>query len=175
MAFLVLFHLFLEFPRLLSGKESLCQYRRHRRCGSMLGSGRSPRRRNGTHFSGSEGKASAYNAGDTGSIPGSGRSPGEGNGSPLQYSCLEDPKDKGAWWATVHGVAKSWTRLSDWHSHFQTVFWFSFFFVFGLIFRSVWTPDNFPWRTCPQSHCEAGKVYQKTHPFVYLIFHFYIF
>ena len=62
---------------------------------------------------GSEGKASAYNAGDPGSIPGSGRSSGEGNGNPLQYSCLENPMDGGAWQATVHGVAKSWTRLSD--------------------------------------------------------------
>ena len=46
---------------------------------------------------------------DSGSIPGSGRSPGEGNGNPLQYSCLENPKDRGAWQAIVHGVAKSWT------------------------------------------------------------------
>ena len=58
---------------------------------------------------GSEVKESACNAGDLGSIPGSGRSPGEGNGKPLQYSCLESPIDGGAWWATVHGVAKSWT------------------------------------------------------------------
>ena len=56
---------------------------------------------------------SASNAGDLGSIPGWGRSPGEGNGNPLQYSCLENPMDGGAWWATVHGVAKSQTRLSD--------------------------------------------------------------
>ena len=62
---------------------------------------------------GSEGKASACNAGDPASIPGSGRSPGEGNGNPLQYPCLENPRDRGAWWATVHGVAKSRTRLSD--------------------------------------------------------------
>ena len=55
----------------------------------------------------------AYNAGDLGSIPGSGRSPGEGNGNPLQYSCLENPMDRGAWKATVHGVAKSRIRLSD--------------------------------------------------------------
>ena len=61
---------------------------------------------------GSEVKASASNTGDLGSIPGSGRSPGEGNGNPLQYSCLENPMDGGAWWATVHGVAKSRTRLS---------------------------------------------------------------
>ena len=59
--------------------------------------------------SGSDGKESACNAGDLGSIPGSGRSPGVGNGNPLQYSCLENPVDKGHWWATVHGVAKSWT------------------------------------------------------------------
>ena len=58
---------------------------------------------------GSEGKASAYNAGDPGLIPGSGRSPGEGNGTPLQHSCLENPMDGGAWWAAVHGVAKSRT------------------------------------------------------------------
>ena len=53
------------------------------------------------------------NAGDLGSIPGSGRSPGEGNGNPLQYSCLENSMDRGAWWATVHGVVKSQTRLSN--------------------------------------------------------------
>ena len=73
----------------------------------------------------SDGKASAYNAGDLGSIPGSGRSPGEGNGNPLQYSCLENPMDGGAWKATVHGVAKSRTRLSDFTSslHFFPVLW----------------------------------------------------
>ena len=60
---------------------------------------------------------SVYNAGDPGSIPGLGRSPGEGNGSPLQDSCLENPMDRGAWSATVHGVAKSRTRLSDFTSH----------------------------------------------------------
>ena len=62
---------------------------------------------------GSEVKASAPNAGGLGSIPGSRRSPGERNGNPFQYSCLENPMDGGAWWATVHGVAKSRTRLSD--------------------------------------------------------------
>ena len=50
---------------------------------------------------------------DLGSIPGLGRSPGEGNDNPLQYSCLENPMDRRAWWAAVHGVAKSRTRLSD--------------------------------------------------------------
>ena len=62
---------------------------------------------------GSEVKVSAHNAGDLGSIPGLGRSPGEGNGNPLQYPCLENPMDGGAWWATVHGVAESRTQLSD--------------------------------------------------------------
>ena len=60
---------------------------------------------------GSEDKASACNAGDPGSIPQLGRSPGEGNSNPLQYSCLENPMDRGAWWATVYGVAQSQTRL----------------------------------------------------------------
>ena len=62
---------------------------------------------------GSEVKASACNVGDLSSFPGLGRSPGEGNGNPLQYSSLENPMDRGAWSATVHRVAKSWTRLSD--------------------------------------------------------------
>ena len=62
---------------------------------------------------GSDGKASACNVGDPGSIPGSGRSPGEGNGNPLQHSCLENSMDRGGWQATVYGVAKSHTRVSD--------------------------------------------------------------
>ena len=62
---------------------------------------------------GSEVKASACNAEDLGLIPESERSPGEGNGNPLQYSCLENPMDGGAWWATVHWVAKSQILLSN--------------------------------------------------------------
>ena len=62
---------------------------------------------------GSDGKASACNEGDLGSIPGSRRSPGEENRNRLQYSCLENPMEGGAWQATVHGVTKSQTRLSD--------------------------------------------------------------
>ena len=73
---------------------------------------------------GSEIKASACNVGDLGSIPGSGRSPGEGNGNPLQYSCLENPMNGGAWWATVHRVEKSQTRLSDFtHSIHSETCW----------------------------------------------------
>ena len=57
---------------------------------------------------GSDSKESACNAGDPGLTPGWGRSPGVGNGNPLQYFCLENPMDRGAWQATVHGIAKSW-------------------------------------------------------------------
>ena len=69
-------------------------------------------------------KASACSMGDPGSIPGSGRSPGEGNGNPLQYSCLENSMDGGAWWTTVHGVAKSRTQLS--------IFTYYVYFIFIL-------------------------------------------
>ena len=65
---------------------------------------------------GSVDKESFCNAGDLGVIPGWGRSPGEGNDNPLQYSCLENPMDRGVRWATVHGVTKSWTRLTE-HAH----------------------------------------------------------
>ena len=77
---------------------------------------------------GSDSKESAWNAGDPGLIPGWVRSTGEGNGNPLQYSCLENPVDRGAWWATVHGLAKSRTGLSDyitktldWNTIFEKV------------------------------------------------------
>ena len=62
---------------------------------------------------GSDGRVSAYNAGDPGSIPGSGRFPGKGNGNPLRYSYLENLMDGGAWQAIVHEVIRNWTRLSD--------------------------------------------------------------
>ena len=71
---------------------------------------------------GSDGKESACNVGDPGSTPGSGRSPGEGSGNALQYSCLENPVDCGAWQAKVHGVAKSQTRLSN--------FTFTFIYIY---------------------------------------------
>ena len=66
---------------------------------------------------GSDDKEPAYNAGDRGLIPGSGRSLGEGNGNPFQYSCLDNSMGRGAWWVTVHGVAKSCIRLSDQHAY----------------------------------------------------------
>ena len=64
---------------------------------------------------GSDGKASSCNAGDPGLIPGSGRSPGEGNGNSLQYSCLENSMDGGAWWATVHGGHKELDKTEQLH------------------------------------------------------------
>ena len=69
---------------------------------------------------GSDGKTFAYNVGNLGSMPGLGRSPGERNGSPLQNSCLENPMDRQAWYAIVHGVAKSRTGLSDFTFTFCT-------------------------------------------------------
>ena len=62
---------------------------------------------------GSDGKEPACSAEDLSSVPGLGRSPGEGNGNPLQYSCLENPRERGAWWAAVHWVTKSRTGFSD--------------------------------------------------------------
>ena len=84
----------------------------------------------------SECKESTCNAGDLDLMPGLGRSPGEGNSYPLQYSCLGNAVDRGAWQATAHGVTKSRTRLSDFHFHVSFIdllwqlFYFSFFFFF---------------------------------------------
>ena len=101
---------------------------------------------------GSEVKASACNAGDLGSAPGLGRSPGEGNGNPLQYSCLENPMDGRVWWATVHRVAKSWTRL-HFHFDFLCANHLSLIFIImlsvsfaGLI--SYWTGALVDWFMC---------------------------
>ena len=69
--------------------------------------------------------------GDMGLIPGRGRAPGEGNGNPLQYSCLEIPMDGGAWWATIHGVAKNWIRLSNFTFTFS---WFPFWTIYIFFF-----------------------------------------
>ena len=68
-------------------------------------------------FQVAHGKESACDAGDLGPILGSGRSPGKGDGNPLQYSCLGNSMDRGVWQATVHGVTKSWTQLSDYYFH----------------------------------------------------------
>ena len=120
------------------------------------------------------GKESTYNAGDAGLIPGSGRSPGEGNGNSLQYSCLENPMDRGAWWATVHGVAKSQTQLSNHHYHTNDQW------LVGLV--DVWTESvhgyrgtkdtglttNYTWISTsrrvgtPNSYAVNGELYTET-------------
>ena len=84
---------------------------------------------------GSDDKESVCSAGDLGSIPGSGRFPGEGNDNLLQYACLENPTDREAWRATVHGVAKSWTRL--------TLSLFTFSLLMGR--KGMVTPTNLHW------------------------------
>ena len=95
----IILHFFISMANLLSlNEESL--YPNNRDCNVLS-------------FPCSSGvKNPPANAGDVGSIPGSGRFPGEGNGNPLQYSCLENSMDRGAWWTTVHAVAKSQTWLS---------------------------------------------------------------
>ena len=78
---------------------------------------------------------------DPGSIPGLGRSPGEGNGNPLQYSCLENPMDRGAWQATVHGFAKSQTRLND--------FTFTFFCIIVGLSLMCFFSNAYYFNLCP--------------------------
>ena len=94
---------------------------------------------------GSEGKASAGDVEDPGSIPGSGRSPGEGNGNSLQYSCLENLMDRGAWWATVHGVSKSRARLSDTHTHVYIPYIHSSYYVSEKPFHVDMQPYALGW------------------------------
>ena len=85
-------------------------------------------------------KESAYNSGDPGLIPGSGRAPEERNGFPLQYSCLENSMERGAWWATVHGVAKSQRQLSDFHFPDPCIpFALCWFYFFLLHLSQKWT------------------------------------
>ena len=74
-------------------------------------------------LSGLESACSAGDSGDTGSVPGLGRSPVGGNGNPLQHFCLENPMNRGAWWATVHRVAKSQTQLKRLSTHQQPFIW----------------------------------------------------
>ena len=103
------FPIYLDFPASSASKESSCN--------SVLipGLERSLEKGWATHSSilglpgGSDGKESTCNAGDLGLIPGLGRSPGGEHGNPFQYSCLENPMHRGAWWATVHGFRKNWT------------------------------------------------------------------
>ena len=100
---------------------------------------------------GSGGKESACNVGDLSLIPGSGRSPGEGNGNPHQYSCLENPMDGGVWQATVNGIAKSWTWLSD--------FTFIIMYHFSLAGFKTFFPLHFTSLIIHVSCCEILLVY----------------
>ena len=95
---------------------------------------------------GSDGKESAFNAGDPGLIPRSGRLPGEGNGNPLQYSCLENSMDRGNWQPTVHGITKSRTQLSE-HTHTR--------------FHTYTIPDS-------QTHIPAGPTYSRLFKITFL-------
>ena len=95
------------------------------------------------------------NAGDLGSIPGSGRPPGEGNSNPLQYSCLENPMDGGAWWATVHGVAQSRTRLKQLSSSSS-----SHYFSWEI----PWTEEpGSPWGSRVRHNIETKTITTTTH------------
>ena len=85
-----------------------------------------------------ESACSAGDAGDAGSVPGLGRSPGGGHGNPPQYSCLENPMDRGAWWATVHGVAKSRTRLERLSTHAPVCLSFH-------LFKGICVVSSFRW------------------------------
>ena len=89
---------------------------------------------------GSNSKESAHNSGGLGWIPGLGRSPGEGNGYSLQYSFLENSMDRGASWATVQGVAKSWTQLRLTFSLLSLIVgkYLCFFFFVGQLLRDLW-------------------------------------
>ena len=100
---------------------------------------------------GSDGKESACNAGDLGSIPGLGRSPREGNGYSLQCSCLENPMDRGAWWATVHRVAKSWTE--------RLTLSVSFYFHNDLDYLKKITPE---WVSLPSSWDGKNSAFEMT-------------
>ena len=104
---------------------------------------------------GSDGKASAYNAGDPGSILGLGRSSGEGNGNPLQCSCLENSRDGEAWWAAVYGVAQSRTRLK-WLSSSSYAFLqiFMSLQLFQNSLNKTWDFFNFMCMLCHFSHVQ---------------------
>ena len=101
-------------------------------------------------------KTPCANAGDTDSIPGSGRLPGEGNGNPLQYFCLRNPMDRGAWWATVHGDGsqKSQSWLSDWTitlTLLETA-------LSKRVKSLVWEPDILGFSPGSTSHITVDKV-----------------
>ena len=89
---------------------------------------------------GSGSEESTCNMGDLASVPGWGRAPGEGNGNPLKYSCLETSLDRGAWRATVYGVAKSWTGLTDLPFHFQEEYKLIIMIMMMILFTEYQNP-----------------------------------
>ena len=101
---------------------------------------------------GLHGKESTCNAGDQGSIPGWGRFPGEETDCPLQYSCLGNPMDRGSRWATVHGVTKNKTQLSDWHFHFILML---LLLLLLSRFSRVWLCAT-PWTAAHQAPLSTG-------------------
>ena len=113
---------------------------------------------------------------DLGLIPGSGRSPGEGHGNPLQYSCLENPRDRGAWRATVPGVTKSRTRLSAWHFHFSlllsTMPVFLFLFKYAYLFFSHTKLSASRWCLSLSLHCFQAAKKSLSPQTVNIIIHF---
>ena len=115
------------------------------------------------------------NAGEAGSIPGLGRSPAGGDGNPLEYSCLENPMDRGAWWATVHGVTQSRTRLRDWapiHAHetFKSKF-FALLCLFIFAYGSSVAPASFVQKTIfPPLNCFCTFVKNNFAIFVWMCF-----
>ena len=108
-------------------------------------------------WGGSDGIESACSAEDLGSVPGLGKYPGEKNCCPLPYSWLENSMDREAWWATVHGVTKSWTGLSNWHTNTQgqhemfVGWWLSCIWYLGYL------PDYITWLTCEAIQRKEGK------------------
>ena len=131
--------------------------------------------------------ANAGDIRDVGLIPGSGRSLEGGHSNPLQYSCLENPMDRGAWWATVHGVTKSQTRLSDYHFHFLmtnldsilksitlltkvcTVKSYGFFsshvWIWKLDHKEGWVPKNWCFRIVVLEKTIESPLNSKINPF----------
>ena len=127
------------FPDSSVGKESACNAGDP---GWFLAQDVSLEKGKATHSSilglpgGSDSKEFACYVGGLSSIPGLGRSPGEGNGYPLQYSCMENPVDRGAWWATVHGVTESDTTGQVTHTHTHTLV--SWLILHEVIFPYFW-------------------------------------
>ena len=120
---------------------------------------------------GKESACIAEDTGDMGSILGSGRSPGEGNGNPLLYSRLENPMDRGAWWATVHGVARNWTHLSI-HAPINSCLC-NIKIIYSSSHQSYWNQGPVLWKILfPQTRFEGGRDGFVMFPAYYIYLHF---